>query len=88
MPTASDDAQLASVPPERVAQLAALYDRFANALDPFSPERDQAEMVFEREVAGLHDALPAPRPDAQTFKKALILRCRRYLKATMKPPGI
>ena len=88
MPTPPEDARLAAVPPERVEQLAVLYDRFANALDPFAPERDQAEMLFEREVAALHDALPAPRPDAQAFKRAMILRCRRHLKATEKPPTI
>jgi len=33
--------------------LAVLYDRFANALDPFAPERDQAEMIFEQEVVTL-----------------------------------
>jgi len=31
---------------------AVLYDRFANALDPFAPERDQAEILGARIVLG------------------------------------
>ena len=79
------DAQLGSVPSERIPQLAVLYDRFANALDPFSPERDQAEMLFEEEVASLYDASSPPKPDLGAFKRAVILRCRRHLRATNKP---
>jgi len=55
MPPPPEDAQLGGVPAETIAQLAVLYDRFANALDPFAPERDQAEMLFEREVARVYD---------------------------------
>ena len=50
MSSPSEDAQLGGVPAERIPQLAILYDRFANAFDPFAPERDQAEMLFEQEV--------------------------------------
>ena len=35
MPSPPEDAQL-GVPDETIAQLAVLYDRFANALDPFA----------------------------------------------------
>ncbi|MBI1748895.1 MAG: hypothetical protein HYR55_20265 [Acidobacteria bacterium] len=75
------------MPAESVPQLAVLYDRFANALDPFAPERDQAEMLFEQEVARLYDALPPPKPNVHTLKKGIILRCRRHLRATDKPPS-
>jgi hypothetical protein len=85
MSSSSEDAQLGIVPAEVMPQLAVLYDRFANALDPFSRERDQAEMLFDQEVARLYDSLDTPKPDLQTFKRAVILRCRRYLKATDKP---
>ena len=34
-----------------IPTLARLYDAFANALDPFTEERDEAERVFEHEVA-------------------------------------
>ena len=87
MPSPPEDAQL-GVPAECIPQLAVLYDRFANALDPFAPERDQAEALFEQEVALLYDTLPAPKPDLRTFKKAVILRCRRHLRATDKPASL
>ena len=85
MSSPSEDAQLGGVPTERIPQLAILYDRFANAFDPFTPERDQAEMLFEQEVTLLYDALPKPKPDLSTFKKAVILRCRRHLRAMDRP---
>ncbi len=85
MSSSPEDAQLGVVPAESIPQLAVLYDRFANAFDPFAPERDQAEMLFEQEVARLYDALPMPKPDLSSFKKAVILRCRRHLRATDKP---
>jgi hypothetical protein len=88
MPSPSDDAPLSGVPPDRIPLLAVLYDRFANALDPFAPERDQAEALFDQEVAGLYDALSRPKPDLHTFKKGVILRCRRHLRATDKPPTL
>ena len=49
MPSSPEDAQLGVVPAETIQQLAVLYDRFAHTLDPFAPERDQAEMLFEQE---------------------------------------
>ena len=87
MSSPSEDAQLGVVAAERIPLLAVLYDRFANALDPFAPERDQAEMIFEQEVVTLYDNLPAPKPDLVAFKKAVILRCRRHLRATEKTPS-
>ena len=88
MSSSAEDAQLSAVPAESIPQLAVLYDRFANALDPFAPERDQAEMVFEQEVARLYDSLLPPKPDPHAFKKAVILRCRRYLRATDQPSSL
>ena len=88
MSSPSEDAQLGVVPAERIPALAVLYDRFANALDPFAPERDQAEMLFEQEVVTLYDTLPKPKPDVATFKKAVITRCRRHLRATQKPSAM
>lgn len=86
MPPASDDAPLGGLPTGRIESLAILYDRFANALDPFAPARDQAEALFDLEVASLYDDLPAPKPDLHSFKKGVILRCRRHLRATEKSP--
>jgi hypothetical protein len=85
MPPTPEDAPLGIVPAEFIPQLAVLYDRFANALDPFAPERDQAETMFEQEVTELYDLLPAPKPDLRTFKKAVILRCRQHLRAADRP---
>ena len=53
MSTPPADALLDIIPAEKVAILARLYDRFAQALDPFSEERDQAERVFQQEVLDL-----------------------------------
>jgi tRNA U34 5-methylaminomethyl-2-thiouridine-forming methyltransferase MnmC len=88
MSSSAEDAPIGLVPAERIPQLALLYDRFANALDPFAPERDQAEMLFEQEVVQYYDALPSPKPDLSTFRKGLILRCRRHLRATDKPSSL
>lgn len=85
-----DAAQLAESLSEQLQRdlpaLAALYDRFANALDPFSPDRDQAERVFMAEVLDLHRVvLQRPKPDFQLFRGAIVLACRRHLAATRKP---
>lgn len=60
MPAPPEDACLAGVSTEDIARLTPLYDRFAHALDPFSPERDQAEQVFHQEVVNLYDRLANP----------------------------
>lgn len=88
MPSSPEGAQLGALAPQCIPQLAALYDGFANALDPFAPERDQAEMLFEQEVVRLYDLVPPPKPDLQTFKKAVIARCRRHLRAIDKPSAL
>ena len=81
MSPSPEDARLSAVPPEVIAKLAVLYDRFAHALDPFSAERDEAELTFEQEVARWHDELPAPKPDLHAFRRAVISRCRQQLRA-------
>lgn len=88
MPTASGDAPLDTVSAEKIAILAQLYDRFAQALDPFSEERDQAERVFQQEVAALYDALNSPKPQFHIFQRGIIQRCRRHLRASDKPASI
>jgi hypothetical protein len=88
MPTPPEDALAGIIPAERVALLAQRYDRFAHALDPFSEERDQAERVFQQEVADLYDRLPPPQPSFQVFRLAVILRCRRHLRASDKPTTV
>lgn len=89
MPTPPEDARLeAIISAEDIARLALLYDRFAHAFDPFAPERDQAEQVFRQEIVKLYDLMAAPKPDFQAFQKAVILRCRRHLRATDKPASL
>jgi hypothetical protein len=88
MPTPPADAHLETIPAEKIAVLARLYDRFAHALDPFSEDRDQAERVFQQEVLDLYDRLQAPKPDFQGFRKGVILRCRRHLRASDRPAAI
>jgi hypothetical protein len=83
-----DDARIDAIDGERIAALASLYDRFAHALDPFSEVRDQAELVFQKEVATLYDELDPPKPDFKAFQRAIILRCRRHLRASAKPSSI
>ena len=85
MSTPPADAPLEHVSAEKIAVLAKLYDRFAQALDPFSDERDQAERVFQQEIADLFDRLNPPKPNFQAFQKGIILRCRRHLRATDRP---
>lgn len=88
MPTPPADALVESIAAEQLEGLARLYDRFAHALDPFSPERDQAEQVFQQEVASLYDQLTPPKPEFQVFQRAVIFRCRRLLRASDKPPSV
>ena len=91
MPETPRDAQLDRViPPETIAQLALLYDRTANALDPFSQDRAEAERLLNEELRGLFDTLP-PLPlrlEFRDFRKFVIIQCRKHLRATEKPGSI
>jgi hypothetical protein len=52
MQPASADAFVAGLSrTKQIAALAVLYDRFAHAIDPFAPGRDEAEQAFMFEVA-------------------------------------
>ena len=92
MPTPAGDASVdLLLTKEQIASLAVLYDRFANALDPFAPERDEAEAVFLHEIASLYDLLRESGNKSvtyQDFRKAVIVRCRRHLSANDKPPSV
>ena len=66
----------------------AFSHRFAHALDPYSPERDRAEQVFQQEIVELYDQLERPKPELHAFQKAVILRCRLHLRASEKPPSV
>lgn len=60
MPPTSGDAFLDSLGPEQIPALAALYDRFAHAIDPFDPACDTAERAFNNAVAEWYDCLHTP----------------------------
>jgi hypothetical protein len=91
LPTPAD-AFIEEIGPEQIKSLAILYDRFAHALDPFSPQRDEAEQVFMQEVAEFYDwckpLIPAGTISYHDFRKAVIIRCKRHLAATDKPPSV
>ena len=88
MSTPPADALVGAVRAERIEVLARLYDRFANALDPFSEDRDQAERVFHQEVATLYDGLQPPKPEFQAFMRGVIQRCRLHLRAADRPASV
>ena len=64
---------------EELEGLAALYDRFAHALDPFDPERDEAEAQFHRRLTALHEAL-APATEMREFRREAIRACKAFLR--------
>jgi hypothetical protein len=79
------DAPLGESDDSLIPSLAALYDRFAHALNPFSEARDEAERVFHSEVLIAYDAIKGQKPSFQEYRKGVILRCKRYLAANDKP---
>ena len=82
------DAQLEDFLREEIPRLAALYDRFAHALDPFDERRDLAEQTFNSELANWFDLLSDPKPQFRDFRRHVIQLCRQYLRASDKPPSI
>ena len=88
MSASSEDSFVIEAAPDQIAALATLYDRFAHALDPFSWERDEAERLFLHDIEKWHDAFPAPKPSLHEFRKAVIGRCRKHLRANEKPSSI
>jgi hypothetical protein len=67
------------IPVEQIAQLAELYDRYNNALDPFSESCREAKRCFDELVGNLHFA-HAPDANFHDFRYELIQRCREYLR--------
>jgi hypothetical protein len=76
-----------SLPPEIIPALAALYDRFANAINLGEPDqaRDQAEQTFGNELSRWYDELGPEKPEFRVFKRAAISRCKAHLKAPQNP---
>lgn len=80
-----------AIRPETIAQLAGLYDRAVNALDPHSIDRAEAERLLGEELRGIYDCLPqlpSSRIEFRDFKRFVITRCRSHLRATNRPGTI
>lgn len=80
------DAQLELISRDDLVRLAALYDRFANALDPFADGRDEAEQEFNRDIRQCFDiacykAATLRAMGFDPFRREVIKRCRRHLRA-------
>jgi hypothetical protein len=88
MPPTPRDAPLNEADKLWIASLAELYDKFAYSLDPFSEERDRAELVFMQQVSVWYDMYDPPKPTLHDFRKGVIVRCKRYLAATSKTSTI
>jgi hypothetical protein len=67
------------IPVEQIARLAELYDRFNNALDPFSEECRRAKDELEASISNLHSA-HASDVSFSEFRCELIRHCREYLR--------
>jgi hypothetical protein len=72
------------IPLERIAQLAELFDRYNNALDPLAETTMEAKVAFEQMVDALHTVYAADI-DPRLFRYELIKQCREYLRKN-KPP--
>ncbi len=64
---------------DEIEALAKLYDRFAHALDPFDPARDEAEHRFDRKLVDLHLTL-APKTDFREFRREAVRACKSFLR--------
>jgi len=62
---------------EHIARLAELFDRYNNALDPFSEDCRQAKRAFDELVGNLH-ATHAPEVKFPEFRYELVCQFRDY----------
>jgi len=67
------------IPVEQIARLAALYDRYNNALDPLSADCRQAKQQFDELTDTLH-ATHASDVNFLEFRCELVHQCRDYLR--------
>ena len=66
------------IPVEQIARLAEYYDRYNNALDPFSNDCLLAKRQFHEFASSLHSS-HAPDINFVDFRLELIRHCREYL---------
>lgn len=67
------------ITPEMLARLASLYDRHANAFDPFHPDAERAEREFVQLLDQLRQ-VEAHDVDAREFRRLVIGQCKQFLK--------
>ena len=76
---------------QQIPALAALYDRWANALNPHDPGVDDAEKAFHQTVSHLFDSVVLHGPNIarsvtiRDLRRHVIIRCKKHLAATSKP---
>lgn len=91
MPEADELAQLTDWLRSEIPRLAPLYDRFANALDPFDKGRDVAEQTFNSELRSLFDLIQSSGfrgVQFRDFRRHLITLCKQRLRAGDKHSGV
>jgi hypothetical protein len=66
------------IPGSELEILANLYDRFANALDPESADRDKAEELFWKKLGALH-CTHAPQSTYDDFRREAVRSCKMFL---------
>ena len=67
------------IPVEQIARLAHWFDRYNNALDPFSEDCREAKHHFDQLAGDLHTA-QAPEVNFLDFRFELVRQCRDYLR--------
>lgn len=72
------------IPAEELARLAALYDRFANHLDPLSTGWKQCRQEYLDALAGFHAQHGAGLP-FEEFRREAQRACFLWLRAQDKP---
>ena len=93
MPEASGDAPVGGVSREDIARLAASYDRWVHALDPFGEDTAAAEREFNRDLADCFDVACIRNPELKqvgfaAFRREIIKRIRQHLRFGDRPPTI
>jgi len=67
------------IDPREIAELAGLYDQYANAIDPLPPERQRAKRLFYGLLERLH-VQDASNVQFDTFRLEAVRRCKDYLR--------